>query len=40
MFVYVTVFHHRVLVGEVDNELDCRLKLGEIRAEPLSQIHH
>nr|CAH0102094.1 unnamed protein product [Daphnia galeata] len=29
-----------VLIGEIDNELDSRLNLSEIRAEPLAQIHH
>ena len=29
-----------VLIGEIDNELDSRLNLAEIRAEPLAQIHH
>jgi len=29
-----------VLIGEVDNELDSRLNLAEIRADPLSQILH
>lgn len=31
---------NRVLIGEIDNELDSRLNLAEIRAEPLAQIHH
>ena len=31
---------YRVLIGEVDNDLDARLNLAEIRAEPLTQIHH
>ena len=35
-----TFAFNRVLIGEVDNEIDSRLNLAEIRAEPLAQINH
>ena len=45
VFILVTlltwnILTHRVLVGEVDNEIDSRLNLAEIKAEPLPSITH
>ena len=37
---YFYLYYSRVLIGEVDNEIDSRLNLAEIRAEPLAQINH
>lgn len=38
--ITISCCNFRVLIGEIDNELDSRLNLSEIRAEPLAQIHH
>ncbi len=40
LFAVVLCFVHRALIGELDEEIDSRVDLGNVRAAPLKAIVH